>query len=206
MTTDAANAATEPLNALIHQMGDLLGSVIETLDGPATLALEESIRKLAKDSRAGEAQAAEHLRDIVAHLDANDAYEMAMAFTTYFELVNLCEEAHRTSKLRTYSAERAAGLRERPVRESIEAAVMELKQHGVTRAELQAMLDRMSIELVFTAHPTESKRRTVLGKLRRLGRCSKMTNGECRMTNRSHSTLDTRHSTLRFAARSPHCG
>ena len=55
-----------------------------------------------------------------------------------------------------------------PVRESIEAALVELKHRGVTAAELQERLDRLSIELVFTAHPTESKRRTLLVKLRRL--------------------------------------
>jgi phosphoenolpyruvate carboxylase len=93
---------------------------------------------------------------------------MAMAFTTYFEIVNLCEENYRTAKLRTYRAERAAGRREQPVRESIEAALIELKSAGVDAEDLQHMLDRLSIELVLTAHPTESKRRTVLSKLRRL--------------------------------------
>jgi len=162
------NPAIQPLNDQIHRMGDLLGSVIESLDGRSMLELEESIRHFAKDSRAGDKQAADHLREIIAELDTADAYEMAMAFTTYFELVNLCEEQHRTSKLRAYRAERAAGLRERPVRESIEAALIELKDQGVTAQALQDMLDQMSIELVFTAHPTESKRRTVLSKLRRL--------------------------------------
>jgi phosphoenolpyruvate carboxylase len=153
----------------VNFMGWLLGEVITTLEGPETLALEERIRGLAKQSRAGEPDAAAQLRQVIAGLSVEEAYEMAMAFTTYFELVNLCEEHHRTAKLRRYRAERAAGQRAEPIRESIEAALIALKARGVSSATLQAMLNRISVELVFTAHPTESKRRTVLTKLRRLG-------------------------------------
>ncbi len=163
-----AFSATDPLAESINQMGYLLGEVIAELSGPEVLALEEHLRKLAKESRAGNPQAAEHLRVAIGELSADEAYEMAMAFTTYFELVNLCEEHHRTMKLRRYRAERATGQRAEPVRESIEAALIELKRQGVAAEKLQAMLDQMSIELVFTAHPTEAKRRTVLTKLRRL--------------------------------------
>ncbi len=154
---------------LVNAMGHLLGRVITEQNGAETLALEESIRKLAKESRNGDSAAAEQLRAAVHSLTAEQAYEMAMAFTIYFELVNLCEELHRTSKLRRYRAERSAGRRAEPVRESIEAAVLQLKEMGVTAEELQRTLDRLSIELVMTAHPTESKRRSVLSKLRRLG-------------------------------------
>jgi phosphoenolpyruvate carboxylase len=158
----------EPLNEQIRHAGELLGDVIRALDGEATFALEEKIRKLAKESRNQDAGAPAALRDAVSAISPADAYEMAMAFTTYFELVNLCEEQYRTSKLQRYRAERAAGLRAEPVRESIEAALIELKQRGVTSDEMQRMLNRLHIEPVFTAHPTESKRRTVLSKLRRL--------------------------------------
>lgn len=158
----------EPLNEQIRHAGELLGDVIKALEGADTFSLEEKIRKLAKESRNNEPGASAALSETVSAISPANAYEMAMAFTTYFELVNLCEEHHRTSKLRRYRAERAAGLRNEPVRESIEAALIELKANGVTSDELQRMLNRLHIEPVFTAHPTESKRRTVLSKLRRL--------------------------------------
>jgi len=164
----AEMASSDALAEQVNFMGRLLGEMITALEGPETLALEEHIRLLAKRSRAGEPDAAEQLRQVIAGLSVDEAYEMAMAFTTYFELVNLCEEHHRTAKLRHYRAERAAGRRAEPIRESIEAALIALKSRGVTSEALQAMLDKLSIELVFTAHPTESKRRTVLTKLRRL--------------------------------------
>ncbi|MCS6774466.1 MAG: phosphoenolpyruvate carboxylase, partial [Thermoflexales bacterium] len=124
-------------------------------------------RRLAKESRAGAPTAAEHLRDLVHHLSPREAYTMALAFTTYFELVNLCEEHYRNQRLATRRAERLAGNGE-PVRESIEAALLELKAQGVSAEQLQDMLNQLSIELVFTAHPTEAKRRVVLTRLRRL--------------------------------------
>jgi phosphoenolpyruvate carboxylase len=171
--TSAVPASDHDLDTLarqIHRLGNALGDVITRLDGSPILDLEERIRQLAKASRNGDASAAtaaDQLRAVTAQLSASDAYEMAMAFTTYFELVNLAEENYRTRILRARRAARTAG--QGPlVRESIEAGVAELKARGVTPAQMQALLDQLSIELVFTAHPTESKRRTVLSKLRRL--------------------------------------
>lgn len=138
----AEMASSDALAEQVNFMGRLLGEVITALEGPETLALEEHIRLLAKRSRAGEPDAAEQLRQVIAGLSVDEAYEMAMAFTTYFELVNLCEEHHRTAKLRHYRAERAAGRRAEPIRESIEAALIALKSRGVTSEALQAMLDK----------------------------------------------------------------
>ena len=98
------------------------------------------------------------------------AFNQAMAFTLYFELVNLAEENFRIMLLRQRRAARITGAGEtKPMRETIEAAVVELKEQGTDAAAMQALVDRLGIELVFTAHPTESKRRTLLTKLRRLG-------------------------------------
>ena len=98
------------------------------------------------------------------------AFDQAMAFTLYFELVNLAEENFRILLLRRRRLARLRGeAGAQPMRESIEAAVLELKGRGMPPAAMQSLVDRLNIELVFTAHPTESKRRTLLGKLRRLG-------------------------------------
>ena len=181
----AASAGREPQESLardINHLGSLLGEVIRDIDGEAIFALEERIRVLAKASRQdGDARATAQLESVISRITPQDAYSMAMAFTTYFELINLCEEHHRIRQLRRRRAqmiaERDNG--ETPasalpasaplLRESIEAAVRELKSRGVDPAAMQTLVDQLSIELVFTAHPTESKRRTILSKLRRLG-------------------------------------
>jgi phosphoenolpyruvate carboxylase len=154
---------TEALSNEIHWLGDLLGKVIKSLEGEAIYDLEERIRHLAKHSRQSDAVASQQMREVIQQLSPDEAYAVANAFTTYFELVNLAEEHYRTESLRQYRANK-----NKVYRETLEAAIYELKQQGVSAEHMQALLDKLAIELVFTAHPTESKRRTVLSKLRRL--------------------------------------
>ncbi len=160
------------LRAEIRTLGTALGRVITQIEGPETLATVERLRTLAKSSRAGDATSATALGETVAALTATEAFNQAMAFTLYFELVNLAEENFRILLLRRRRAARFAvdpkSSDVRPMRESIESAVIELKQRGVGSEAMQQLVDRISIELVFTAHPTESKRRTLLTKLQRL--------------------------------------
>ncbi len=153
------------LSATIHLLGDLLGQVLTELEGPELFAVEERVRALAKARRAGDETAGARLADVVAALEAGAARAIAAAFTLYFDLVNLAEEAHRVRVLRARERERHPA----PIGESVGEAVALLKQRGISPERLQALLARLDIELVLTAHPTEAKRRTVLSKLRRIG-------------------------------------
>ena len=158
-----------PLRSEVRGLGAALGRVITRIEGRGTFDTVEAIRKLAKARRANDADAERLLGRAVAELDPQAAFNQAMAFTLYFELVNLAEENFRITLLRRRRAARALGTDDgSPIRESIEAAVMELKAAGVEAEEMQRLVDRLGIELVFTAHPTETKRRTLLAKLRRL--------------------------------------
>ena len=161
------------LRAEIRSLGATLGQTIAALEGGETLELVEALRTLAKSSRAGDATAARELAQTVGRLSSAEAFNQAMAFTLYFELVNLAEENFRIRLLRERNARHraavAAGHVSEPMRESIEAAIIELKQAGVSAHKLQKLVRQLSIELVFTAHPTESKRRTMLEKLATLG-------------------------------------
>jgi phosphoenolpyruvate carboxylase len=166
----SALKAMPRLGAEIRELGRTLGGIISRLEGQETFETVERLRKLAKASRAGETGAAEQLSEAVAGLTPREAFNQAMAFTLYFELVNLAEENFRILLLRERRAALLGGDETaRPMRECIEAAVVELKQRGLDAAAMQALVDRLAIELVFTAHPTESKRRTLLTKLKRLG-------------------------------------
>ncbi len=170
--TAAANKEIPLLRSEIRSLGTALGRVITQLEGQETYETVERLRTLAKSIRAGAHADAAKLAQLVATLSPAAAYNQAMAFTLYFELVNLAEENFRIHLLRQrWAAQRRADPKDpanRPLRESIEAAIIELKKAGVDKDAMQALVNSISIELVFTAHPTESKRRTMLTKLKRL--------------------------------------
>src|SRR5215211_364763 len=154
------------LSAAIHLLGDILGEVISELESPELFAAEERIRAAAKERRGGNAEAAKQLEADVEALDINAARAVSAAFTAYFDLVNLAEEHERVQQLR----ERESMLSPEPVNESVGDAIATLKKEGVTSEQLQALLNRLFIELVLTAHPTEARRRTVTSKIQRVAR------------------------------------
>ncbi|MBI5715885.1 MAG: phosphoenolpyruvate carboxylase [Chloroflexi bacterium] len=153
----------DALSQKIHVLGDLLGETIREQEDPAIFARVERIRALAKDWRAAASPDNLHaLTHISDDADTETNLLTLKAFTTYFHLVNLAEEHHRVRVLR--ARDRAADID--PVADSIADAVFALRDHGLTPHEVQALLDQLSVDFVFTAHPTESKRRSVLEKLR----------------------------------------
>ena len=171
--TPRSSSALQELGALraeVRALGSALGHVITRLEGREAFDTVELLRRLAKARRAGDSSAEGDLAEAVAALSPTAAFNQAMAFTLYFELVNLAEENFRIMLLRQRRAARITGAGEtKPMRETIEAAVLELKRQRVDAPAMQTLVNRLGIELVFTAHPTESKRRTLLTKLRRLG-------------------------------------
>jgi phosphoenolpyruvate carboxylase len=168
MTALPSASNSETLSSEIRKLGHILGEIIVKLEGKDIFDLEETLRLLAKSSRAGDANAERDLRAAVQKLSVSEAGRMAMAFTVYFELVNLAEETHRVHLLRQRRRAQYAVAGTPPMRESIGAALRELKAKNVPVETVQMLLDKLSIELVFTAHPTEAKRRTMLNKLQRL--------------------------------------
>lgn len=152
------------ISQAIHLLGDILGSVIAELESQALFETEERIRAAAKERRAGDSEAARRLAAEVEALDVNSARVISAAFAAYFDLVNLAEENQRVRQLREREIERHP----KPLDESVAQAVASLKKSGVTEEEMQHLLDGLSIEIVLTAHPTESRRRTVISKLQRL--------------------------------------
>ena len=145
----------------IRLLGELLGKTIIEQAGNELFALEEQIRLLSKGWRAGESTAREQVGALVNELvtDLPRTRDIVKAFSTYFQLVNLAEEHERIRIL----AERAnqAHLADVPMDESIAEAIAVLKNEGFSAVDVEAMLNEMLIMPVFTAHPTESRRRTI---------------------------------------------
>lgn len=115
---------------------DTLGFVIRAKAGDDVFAAVEAVRMAAKDARDPDAaeggQAARtKLAEIVGRLDAATALEVARAFTLYFQLVNLAEDAHRTRELRRSEDEGGAA----SVRDSIHGALEAIAKAGTTREQ-----------------------------------------------------------------------
>ena len=112
----------------IHQLGDILGRVIRHQAGIEIFELEERIRALSKARRIDPQMDIDgRLESIVASLTLNQTELVARAFATYFELINLAEEINRVRVLR----ERERAAHPQPLKESIAAAIAQLRQLGV---------------------------------------------------------------------------
>lgn len=104
--------------------------------------------------------------DIVDKVDVHDAQLLARAFTTYFHLANLCEENYRVSVLHSREAAVDDAQAVDPVNEMTCAYHQLINEMGPARAK--ELLDQLEFHPVFTAHPTEARRKAVEGKIRRI--------------------------------------
>ena len=104
--------------------------------------------------------------DIVDKVDVHDAQLLARAFTTYFHLANLCEENYRVSVLHQREAAVNEDQAVDPVNEMTCAYPQLINEMGPVRAK--ELLDQLEFHPVFTAHPTEARRKAVEGKIRRI--------------------------------------
>ncbi len=153
-----------PLRDDIRTLGSLLGNVIRDQEGDDALALVETVRKTARRRRDGETAAGTELQRLLTGLSAERSGMLVRAFSAFFGAMNMCERVHRIRR-------RRAAMREARVQSGGLAAVFErLAQRGHARQDLSAILARLLVEPVFTAHPTEAIRRTLLVKEQRIAR------------------------------------
>jgi phosphoenolpyruvate carboxylase len=155
--------ARDPLSREVKLLGTLLGQVIAEQGGPALLDLVERTRLRSIAFRETGDEAAESaLAAEVDSLDVAQAEALTNAFSLYFQLVNLAEERDMVRRLRR--DQRASGS---PQEGTPDAAVEWLLERGWSGERVAALLQRMRISPVLTAHPTEARRRTMLTALRR---------------------------------------
>lgn len=148
----------------VRYLGDMLGDVITASEGSDSLALVETIRTLARSRRNGDPQAEADLAQRIGSLSLADARIVARAFSVFFDLANLAEDRHRIRVLRDRVREKYP----QPIGETIAAGIKQLQAAGFSPADVQRAIDTVKIELVFTAHPSEAKRRSIRSKLRRM--------------------------------------
>ncbi len=174
-----------PLRHDIRTLGNALGQAIQQHGGYSVFEMVERLRRSCKRLRdyterlhlaLPEEQIAlkaviqalnQEIVSIVEQCDLDTAIDVIRAFTVYFHLVNTAEQHHRIR--RRYSAElNTPDILHKPPRGSLAALVKLCLDKQLSAPQLQDLLNRLSIELVFTAHPTEATRRSLITKSRRL--------------------------------------
>jgi phosphoenolpyruvate carboxylase len=141
----------------VHDLGVIVGQLLEEQGGEALFGRVEQARRAAIDAREGDATAVHRLESLVATLSPAEAQDFIRAFSTYFLAVNLAETVHRIRRRRDY-------LRESKHRQpgGLEDTLFELQEAGVALDEVRKALATLHVEHVLTAHPTEPTRRTIL--------------------------------------------
>jgi phosphoenolpyruvate carboxylase len=164
-----------PLRRDVRSLGRLLGEVIREQAGNTLFQAVEELRHLAIQHREQEADGATGVsaesdalmlraEQIVDAMEIRDAYALTRSFAIYFELANLAETTHRkrrrrASRLNTHGPAQPG---------TFAGTLSRLRSAGLDRSALLECLSRISVIPVFTAHPTEVSRRTVLFKRRRI--------------------------------------
>jgi phosphoenolpyruvate carboxylase len=143
----------------VRRLGAMVGDLIREQSGEDLFELVENARLRAIRRREGNEKPGEDLASLVKNLDPDLALQVIRSFSTYFQIVNTAEKVHRIRRRREYllsvDQNQPGGL---------EDTFLKLKASGMDIDGLQTLLDSMLIEPVFTAHPTEPTRRTILRK------------------------------------------
>ena len=166
-------AKDNPLRRDVRSLGAVLGNVLSEQSGQELFESVEQLRCLMIEHRETVRRQSEEPADrelmlraqeIVSTMDLTRAYQVTKAFATYFELTNLAETNHRKRRRRARKLDRDHP----PLPGSFRGTLARMKDAGVSAENALAALNEIAITPVFTAHPTEVARQTVLLKRRRI--------------------------------------
>lgn len=156
----ARQEVPEQLRSDVKLLGEMLGTILAESGGEELLADVEKLRRAVIEARDGTVST-EEITAIVGAWPLERAKQVARAFTVYFHLANLAEEHQRMRALR--ERDDAAN----PPRESLAAAVRAVREEG-GEERLDELVAGMEFHPVFTAHPTEARRRAVSTSILRI--------------------------------------
>ncbi len=150
----------------VRTLGAMVGDLIREQGGETLFDFVENARLRSIRRRENNEKPGEELAELVRDLDPQLALQVIRSFSTYFQMVNTAEKVHRIRRRREYLQEvghyQPGGF---------EDTLVKLKAAGVDAHDFQALLHTLRIEPVFTAHPTEPTRRTMLRKEQNIVRC-----------------------------------
>ena len=143
----------------VHRLGELVGELVREQGGEALFDLVEAARRAAIAHREGDAQAHGVLTSLLAALAPSTARDFIRAFSTYFQMVNMAEKVHRIRRRRAYLRDSST-----PQPFGFVDILQRLKNDGVGVEEIEAVIGKLALQPVFTAHATDVTRRTLLRK------------------------------------------
>ncbi len=177
LTATDSELKEAPLRRDVRLLGQLLGDVLKEQVGTSLYEAVEELRQLTIQHREAESAAsvssAEGLDEfqlesraeqLINDMTLAEAYRMTKAFAIYFELTNLAETNHR--KRRRIASQLTAGGSVQPG--TFQGTLQRMKDAGVSAEALLEFLRKIEVIPVFTAHPTQVARRTVLFKRLRI--------------------------------------
>ncbi len=166
-------AKDNPLRRDVRSLGAILGQVLVEQSGQDVFESVEELRRLLIEHRETVRRSREQAsspklmlqaQEIVSRMDLSRAYQVTKAFAAYFELTNLAETNHRKRRRRAAKLDREHP----PLPGSFRGTLLRMKESGISAENAAAALRQITITPVFTAHPTEVARQTVLLKRRRI--------------------------------------
>jgi len=165
LTSQDADLKEAPLRRDVRSLGRLLGEVLKEQAGEDLFNAVEELRSLLIEHRESQSRGLiDRAENIVRDLNITQAHQMTKAFAIYFELTNLAETNHR--KRRRRAAQTSAEMLAQPG--SFLGTLRRMRATGIDEQQAREWLRQIEITLVFTAHPTEVARRTVLFKRQRI--------------------------------------
>jgi len=153
----------KPLRRDVSSLGRLLGNVIKEQEGQRLFDMVESLRTLSISGRADQTAFQPRL-DIVRGVTLTEAARLAKAFAIYFELTNLAETNHRKRRRRASQLSPDSP----PQPGTMKGTLQRARKAGIGLDDVLRVLRQILVIPVFTAHPTEAARRTVLWKRQRI--------------------------------------
>jgi phosphoenolpyruvate carboxylase len=161
LVAQEAQVMDAPLQADVKLLAFLLEEILREQEGPELAQLLKDVVAFATRARSGSSEDAEALRKLLGALESDQALPLARAFSHYLALANMAEQYHR---MRVRRARRGNPESASPMVEAFTRACSD----GMSQAALHEAVCQLQVELVLTAHPTQTMRRTLLQKHRRI--------------------------------------
>lgn len=140
----------------IRELGILLGEVLIEQEGRLLFENVEKLRSLTKSLRArNNSGTVAKIKQLISSLNIDESHKIIKAFSIYFILVNAADEVNKITSVHSPDS-------------YLQNAFIELKKLKLSENDINHIINSIEIIPVFTAHPTEATRQTILRKILRI--------------------------------------